>query len=166
MRQQRLHVASPVGNEVHNDIPAGDAVNEPVGLKKYLSVVLDTQTEQLFRITAAIRHDSEFGCRLEQLFEYVVGIGRVIEFGDVTLNRFNILLSDGLDLACGDFLVSQREQFQQCQRFLSGLVAGHILQNGPGLAILRDYQRLALFIQRIQHLCCMGLQVTDRFDLA
>jgi hypothetical protein len=78
---------------------------------------------------------------------------------------FDRILS-GLDLAFPDLTGPERQDLQESHGFLGLLVAFDILYDHLGFAVLRDDQRLPVFVQVSYNFGSMGLQVADGLDLA
>lgn len=53
-RQHRLHITTPVSNQIDDDLAACDTVDQAVRLEEGLAVFLDSQYGQLFREAATL----------------------------------------------------------------------------------------------------------------
>lgn len=53
-REQRLHVAPPVSNEIYIDAPPDNPIGHTIGLEEHLPIVANTQAQKLLSIRAAL----------------------------------------------------------------------------------------------------------------
>ena len=73
--------------------------------------------------------------------------------------------SGGFHVACLDLTVAEGKNLQKGHGFLGLLVACDVLDDGLGLPVLGDDERLAVLAQGSDDLSGVSFEVADRFDL-
>ena len=165
------------------------AVDDPVRLEEHLPVFPNPQIQQFPRVAAAF---GEGGERLKGLLDPLQHIfraglarlggrcsrrflpGRGRRHRSVGPRRASVRpsalpkprdhLSGGPHLAGFDLTVAQRQHLEKGHALLHPLVAGDVLHDGLGFAVLGDDQRLRPVPERADDLGGVSLQVTNRLD--
>ena len=84
-RQERLHIAPAIYDEVNQHLAVQNPVNHAVGLEARLPVLFDPQGQQLFGITASLWEVRQICNNTAQAVQHRIGVGEAIKLSDVVV---------------------------------------------------------------------------------
>src|SRR3989338_9273460 len=91
-RQQSLHIAPAIRNEIDEHLLPHHPIDEPVGLEVRLAIFAYPELEQFFWIGAALRENGQ-GCgNIRKFIQHVIRITLRIILGNVTVDIFKVAL--------------------------------------------------------------------------
>ena len=92
LREQGLHVAPAIGDQVHDNLGADYPVNQPIGLEKHLTVLVNAKRQQFPGVRAALGKGRQIAGGFQQPVQQAVGTGFGAVMRDVIVERLQIAL--------------------------------------------------------------------------